>query len=188
MRQETPPVTHSYLTIDQARFQILPAVPGGTGSNNDNSIVDILQEIESFVTSKNELKNVHERDEKSTKGPDNILGQDLFNSVPAVPHYYTNNEEEYIHENKVPPYESDNAVTDEAVEKVKLNIDDNYVKDDQELRKGMEKQDVLSKKEQRRRFKKCHGQCVQKFCLPVGIHSVFTTCLNNCKTICEFSK
>ena len=116
----------------------------------------------------------------------------MFNPVPAVPDYYTNNvfgnEGEYNHKNKILLDESDNAVTDEDVEKVKLNIDDNYVKDDKDLLKGMENQDVLSKNGQRRRFKKCHGQCVQKFCLPVGILSVFTTCLNNCKTICEFSK
>ena len=38
---------------------------------------------------------------------------------------------------------------------------------------------------ERRRFKKCHGQCVQKVCLPVGALSVYEKCLEKCRGICN---
>ena len=44
--------------------------------------------------------------------------------------------------------------------------------------------DILSAKEERKQFKRCHGKCVQKFCLPVGSLSVFDKCTNKCKGIC----
>ena len=44
--------------------------------------------------------------------------------------------------------------------------------------------DFLSTREERKQFKRCHGKCVQKFCLPVGSLSVFDKCTNKCKGIC----
>ena len=38
--------------------------------------------------------------------------------------------------------------------------------------------------EARKQFKRCHGKCVQKFCLPVGVLSVFDNCTNKCRGIC----
>ena len=198
VRQETTtevlltPVTHSYLTIDQTRFQILPAVPGGTGSNNDNSEADILQENKTSVKPKNELEDDKERNEKTINGSDNLFIPNVFNPVPAVPNHDTydiiGNERAYSHDNKIISSKSPKVFTNEAVKKMKSNIADKYVKKTKELSKGSEKQNILFKKQQRRRFKKCHGKCVQKFCLPVEIISVFTTCSNNCKAICELSK
>ena len=40
----------------------------------------------------------------------------------------------------------------------------------------------------RRKFTKCHGRCVQKFCLPVGILSEFEKCKEKCKDICTTSQ
>eukprot|EP00092_Neocalanus_flemingeri_P007325 GFUD01007911.1.p1 GENE.GFUD01007911.1~~GFUD01007911.1.p1 ORF type:complete len:263 (+),score=62.56 GFUD01007911.1:79-867(+) len=44
--------------------------------------------------------------------------------------------------------------------------------------------DFLSAHEVRKQFKRCHGKCVQNFCLPVGNLSVFDKCTNNCKGVC----
>ena len=44
--------------------------------------------------------------------------------------------------------------------------------------------DFLAPSEERKQFKRCHGKCVQKFCLPVGNLSVFDKCTEKCKGIC----
>ena len=44
--------------------------------------------------------------------------------------------------------------------------------------------DFLAAKKERKQFKRCHGKCVQKFCLPVGSLSVFDKCTNKCRGIC----
>merc|ERR1712115_85389 len=40
------------------------------------------------------------------------------------------------------------------------------------------------KKEKRKKFKRCQGRCVQKFCLPVGNLTVYEECVNKCKDFC----
>lgn len=39
--------------------------------------------------------------------------------------------------------------------------------------------------EQRKKFRRCHGRCVQKFCLPVGSLSKHAECQDSCKDICS---
>ena len=41
------------------------------------------------------------------------------------------------------------------------------------------------KKEIRRKFKRCHGRCVQKKCLPVGNLNDYHKCVDNCKKHCN---
>jgi len=41
------------------------------------------------------------------------------------------------------------------------------------------------KKEARRKFKRCHGRCVQKQCLPVGNLNDYHKCVDNCKQNCN---
>ena len=38
---------------------------------------------------------------------------------------------------------------------------------------------------ERKAFKRCHGKCVQKFCLPIEDLGVYDKCTNKCKGICE---
>ena len=38
---------------------------------------------------------------------------------------------------------------------------------------------------ERKKFKKCHGRCVQKFCLPVGSLAKHAECQDSCKDICS---
>jgi len=40
------------------------------------------------------------------------------------------------------------------------------------------------KKDARKKFKRCHGRCVQQFCLPVNVISVYTKCVDKCKLLC----
>jgi len=47
---------------------------------------------------------------------------------------------------------------------------------------------AVTSKAARRKFTKCHGRCVQKFCLPVGILSEFEKCKEKCKDICTTSQ
>ena len=39
--------------------------------------------------------------------------------------------------------------------------------------------------EQRKKYKKCHGRCVQKFCLPIGSLQKHASCQSKCKDICS---
>jgi len=40
------------------------------------------------------------------------------------------------------------------------------------------------KKKARKKFRKCQGQCVQQFCLPVENLDVYAKCVDKCKNIC----
>jgi len=40
------------------------------------------------------------------------------------------------------------------------------------------------KKDARKKFKRCHGRCVQQFCLPVNELSVYAKCVDKCKLLC----
>ena len=40
------------------------------------------------------------------------------------------------------------------------------------------------KQEIRKKFKRCHGRCVQKQCLPVGNLDVYYKCVEKCKQLC----
>jgi len=43
---------------------------------------------------------------------------------------------------------------------------------------------LSSSREERKKFKKCHGRCVQKFCLPVGTLAKHQACQDSCRDIC----
>ena len=40
------------------------------------------------------------------------------------------------------------------------------------------------RKEERRKFKRCQGRCVQQFCLPVDNLTVYEKCVDKCKSFC----
>jgi len=42
----------------------------------------------------------------------------------------------------------------------------------------------LAPSRERKQFKRCHGKCVQKFCLPIEDLGVFDKCTEKCKGIC----
>jgi len=84
------------------------------------------------------------------------------------------------------PSEIENVNTSYATEApVKVTVTENFVQEARVESSVKENHNFISQKEERRRFKKCHGRCVQKFCLPVGILSVFEACTEKCKGICK---
>ena len=40
-------------------------------------------------------------------------------------------------------------------------------------------------KQDRRSYRKCHSKCVQNSCLPVGVISEYSTCVENCRNQCS---
>jgi len=40
------------------------------------------------------------------------------------------------------------------------------------------------KKEARKKFKRCHGRCVQQFCLPATASATYENCVAKCKSFC----
>jgi len=44
---------------------------------------------------------------------------------------------------------------------------------------------IIRPRDERKKYKKCHGRCVQKFCLPIGSISKHTSCQETCKDICS---
>merc|ERR1719167_1641183 len=48
-----------------------------------------------------------------------------------------------------------------------------------------EENDIFAPSEARKKFKRCHGRCVQKFCLPVSDLAEFDRCTEKCKGICD---
>merc|ERR1712119_47571 len=45
--------------------------------------------------------------------------------------------------------------------------------------------DPVPRQDERKKFKKCHGRCVQKFCLPVGNLAKHQSCQDSCRDICS---
>ena len=83
------------------------------------------------------------------------------------------------------PNEIDNVNISEATEApVKLVVTTNFVQEARVASSVKQENNFILQTDERRRFKKCHGRCVQKFCLPVGILSVFEACTEKCKGIC----
>ena len=88
-----------------------------------------------------------------------------FSAVPAVP---TTDME------RVDPVQVDN---ENSVEQERVAAPYNVTSKDED--------DFVSAEEKRKVFKRCHGKCVQKFCLPVGNLSVFDRCTQKCRGICN---
>ena len=151
------PKTRAYALIDPGKFQILPAVPG----------LYVLEQVTEKPSSK---QNTHPkaRVNKAIRTAQGLFVPDKFNPVSAVPN------------------EIENVNISEATEApVKVTVTENFVQEAGVASSVKENHNVISQKEERRSFKKCHGRCVQKFCLPVGILSVFEACTEKCKGICK---
>jgi len=62
-----------------------------------------------------------------------------------------------------------------------ININDN----NDNIRQQGNLNAIKQSQEERKTFRKCHGRCVQKFCLPVGDLTKHNVCQNSCKDICS---
>merc|ERR1711892_878195 len=85
----------------------------------------------------------------------------------------------------VPVLESEVDVSDAVqVGDVVNSVEEVKLEDLTQERQVYAAEDFLAPSEERKQFKRCHGKCVQKFCLPVGNLAVFDKCTDKCKGIC----
>ena len=162
--------TETYLPIDSGKFEILSAVPGlpiskqviipntEKGNNKKNSISPMVPGVE--------IKNPKARANKAIQTAQDVYVPAKFSAIPAVPIYKES--------------QSINQVADHA----SVNVAENFIEEVRDASSVKIEKSLINAKEERRRFKKCHGRCVQKFCLPVGNLTVFENCSVKCKGIC----
>ena len=100
------------------------------------------------------------RGNKAINTAGDVFVPDIFNPLPAVP-------------NKL-----------ESADKNDSNVKENVVAHITPKVNVKEENALISPKEERKRFRKCHGQCVQKSCFPIGSLTVFNNCSENCRNIC----
>merc|ERR1711874_483479 len=156
-----------YLSIDMERFAVIPAVPG--------SAVAVPS-----LTNKARVPKTSEAREDG----DLLSG---FSPVPAVPQ---NTPPAPPAPSAPPAPPAPPAPTPRARQKPSLpgrntaigggagGVQTNVVS---QQTTGDINQTTL----ERKAFKRCHGKCVQKFCLPIEDLGVYDACTNKCKGICE---
>eukprot|EP00092_Neocalanus_flemingeri_P063619 GFUD01077017.1.p1 GENE.GFUD01077017.1~~GFUD01077017.1.p1 ORF type:complete len:210 (-),score=62.72 GFUD01077017.1:85-657(-) len=123
--------------------------------------------------------NIPQQENKeTTKGKIEVPTQ--FNAVQAVPRDATTAPIETVDYGISNVDISDSVQVENVANSVEEERFAAFSQDTPEFEDG----DFLSAHEVRKQFKKCHGKCVQNFCLPVGNLSVFDKCTNNCKGVC----
>jgi len=158
-----------YLSIDTKKFPVLAAVPG--------SDVPVLSENLSFSPSPTPVS-------QRSSVPSVPEIPDGFSPVPAVPNLPTISDQQAapstIKQPIVPDFSSVPSVPELSNNAVRIPRRDieNSVEE-------IQSSAVEDKESTRKQFKKCHGRCVQKFCLPVEDLQVFESCSNKCKGICS---
>jgi len=151
-----------YLSIDMDRFAVIPAVPGVPG-----------REVEGRT-----------RGAKTTglrESEDILAGFSPVPAVPAVPAVPTPlsspRQEPLL---RAPP-------SRQPVSVVTGPPDDNSIQGGSQVTQKTTSSFYQDSEpsEQRKSFKKCHGKCVQKFCLPIEDLNVYDSCSEKCKGICK---
>merc|ERR1719323_1356903 len=81
------------------------------------------------------------------------------------------------------------AVPDASTHSDRRDINEKVEDDDEiEINEGVNDDPIIitsTSSTLRKQFKRCHGKCVQKFCLPIGDLTVYENCSNKCKGICS---
>jgi len=108
--------------------------------------------------------------------PKSIQIQPQFSPVPAVP----------IQSSEQSDIRSTTQISEQLDSFVDLSdglSGGNSVLPDISIKKTISSDDD-DKKKARKKFRKCQGQCVQQFCLPVQNLDVYAKCVDKCKNIC----
>ena len=121
-------------------------------------VFDISKKKNLIVTS----GNTKARGNKAINTAGDVFVSDLFNPVPAVPNEGTTDVN--LKQNVVNSFPMDSSIAP------KVNVNQENA--------------LFSRKEERKRFKKCHGQCVQKSCFPIDSLTVFNNCSEHCRNVC----
>lgn len=165
-----------YLSIDTKKFPVLAAVP--------NSDVPLSENL-SFSPSPTPVSQRNNAPNNVPSVPEIPAG---FSPVPAVPDLPTVSDQEAapssIQQSFVSDFSSVPNVPDLPTNAVRIPRRDieNAVEAEVEELKSFASDEKEAKRKQ---FKKCHGRCVQKFCLPVEDLQVFENCSDKCKGICS---
>jgi len=169
--QTTKASVDPYLSINP-KFAILPAVPG--------------------VDTPSQLKTPPQErlPKKIPPGKDaSLLIPARFMPLPAVPTQDTVVAEKVTEVENAVEEEVNNSVIEIKLEKeiVKPEFEDISEKPDNvsQVKPLISDPDPSA---ERRAYKRCHGKCVQKFCLPVGSLTEFDKCTAKCKGICTQKK
>jgi len=167
--------------VQTKRFPVLPAVPG-------------LRETE--PSTETYLVNDTIEDDENDDNRESDVLPGGFSPVPAVPGLSV------ASLNPSPPTPPPSAaplvvsslstsplvaatesiISNTKFDSRKVDVDDvtNNNKDDDVLEVQVDDAVI-----QRKQFKRCHGKCVQKFCLPINELTVFDNCSSKCKGICS---
>jgi len=159
-----------YLSIDINRFPVIAAVPGsGNPETTDLSRAALSSGIS--VTESQALNSVSSR--RIPSG---------FSPVPAVPGSAPASSASLVstpapviarEEPKVAPTKFISARLEKEVIEERQPV-------------AEERAPIIdASRTQRKQFKRCHGKCVQKFCLPIDSLTVYDTCSAKCKGICS---
>ena len=123
---------------------------------------------------------------------------DQFSPVPAVPDASTHSDRKVLnvkHDNDIWILIKlgvliifTNCATNNAAN-FRRDINEKVEDDDEiEINEGVNDDPIVitsTSSTLRKQFKRCHGKCVQKFCLPIGDLTVYENCSNKCKGICS---
>merc|ERR1712066_78163 len=156
-----------YLMIDSQKFTVLPAVP--------------------------HREKINQRSQKSlnSRNNQNFLFPSTSNNlkpVPAVPvpvpvqapKTKSTKKPERVKNHNIAPKKNIRHLEPKSTSPPTIinNVNNNQVSQVRE--KTVKPQD----REERKKFRACHGRCVQKFCLPVGSLAKHSVCQDTCKDIC----
>merc|ERR550525_1131486 len=161
-----------YLSIDTDRFPVIAAVPG---SGNPET-TDLSRAAPSGISVTESLNNVNSR--RVPQG---------FSPVPAVPGPAPASAPLIITPANQRPVsrslsqsEAPLVITPAPEQITSARLEKEVVEEKRPLAK--ERVTVIDESRTRRKqFKRCHGKCVQKFCLPIESLSVYDTCSAKCK-------
>jgi len=168
-------------SVQTKRFPVLPAVPG-------------LREKEPLSSSTETYLVNDTIDDDNDGDDDSVILPGGFSPVPAVPGLSVASSVASPSPSASPLVVSSPpsaaplvASTESIISSIdldsrKVDVDGDTNNEDDDEAVGVQVDDAVK---QRKQFKRCHGKCVQKFCLPINELTVFDSCSTKCKGICS---
>jgi len=175
-------VNDAYLMIDPQRFTIIPAVPQPTAITRSQKSLENTKQTNIFFPSRPRLRPVTAVPDQSST----VIRHQHHNSIsdpargsPPLPVFNRDQNRNSFSDlareapRSPPPVLNRNTISD-IVKEAPIPPPPvlNTIPD-------------TGSSLERKKFKKCHGRCVQKFCLPVGSLAKHAECQDSCKDICS---
>lgn len=167
-------------SVQTKRFPVLPAVPG-------------LREKEPLSSSTEPYLVNDTIDDDNDGDDDSVILPGGFSPVPAVPGLSVATSVASPSASPLvvssPPSAAplvasttESIISSINLDSRKLVVDGDTNNEDNDEVVDLQVDDAVK---QRKQFKRCHGKCVQKFCLPINELTVFDSCSTKCKGICS---